>query len=135
MSTYSLLLDLDGFVRDDAVLRDDGVFVLATPDSTDPDALGYQEWLQAGNSPSKPIPTPQPITEVSAAQARIALLNVGLLAPAETKAKAAGGATAIWWEYATTWHRSNQYVNTLGASMGLSDAAIDLLFKQAAEIQ
>jgi len=84
--------------------------------------------------PPAPQPTP-PVTVVTPVQGRIALLNAGLLDQAKAAVDAAGGATAIWWEYATIWERDNTLLNGLSATLGLSSAQVDQLFKLAAAIK
>lgn len=54
--TYAKIRDANGLVRDDLVLRSDGVFVLTAPHADDPDAEAYQLWLSQGNVPSGPAP-------------------------------------------------------------------------------
>ena len=75
------------------------------------------------------------INSVTPRQARLALLSAGLLPAVESAVKAAGGATQITWEYATEINRNDALITTLGSALGLTDAAIDLLFKQAATIK
>ena len=75
--------------------------------------------------------TPQTVTP---RQARIALLQAGLLDQVEAAVKAAGGATQITWDYATEINRTDPLITTLGASLKLDDATIDVLFKHAATL-
>jgi hypothetical protein len=71
---------------------------------------------------------------VSPRQARIALLNAGLLDQAQAAIDAAGGSTKISWEYATQFDRSFPLIDTLGQALGLTGAEIDQLFVAAAAI-
>ena len=87
------------------------------------------EWKAALPAASSAVPD-----KVSAAQARIALLRAGLLAPVEAAIKAGGGEIEIWFEYATEWHRDNVYISTLGSQLKLTDRQLDELFILAASI-
>lgn len=93
---------------------------------------GYElvngQWQQ----PPTPVQIPQ---EVTMRQARLALLENGLLAnvqpainslpePDKTKAQ-------IEWEYSNALQRSNPFVTTLGTALGLDSTALDNLFIQA----
>ena len=81
-------------------------------------------------------PPPPPPDAVTMRQARLALLDLGLLnsideaintmqEPDKTKAK-------IEWEYAAVVERSSDWVSDLGQQLGLSDVQIDDLFRLAA---
>ena len=80
-------------------------------------------------------PVPQSITM---RQARLALLNAGLLDDVEaaiiTMDEAQRTQTQIEWEYAETVERDNALVAALGPKLGLDDAAIDSLFSMAATL-
>ena len=78
------------------------------------------------------VPVPQ---EITMRQARLALLDIGLLAnvtvainslpePDKTKAQ-------IEWEYSNALQRDNPFVAVLGAALGLSSQDIDNLFTTA----
>jgi len=77
-------------------------------------------------------------SEVTMRQARLALLENGLLAnvqpainslpePDKTKAQ-------IEWEYSNALQRSNPFVDVLGAALGLSSQDLDDLFIQASAL-
>lgn len=81
------------------------------------------------------IPIPQ---EITMRQARLALLDIDLLAnvqtaintlpePDKTKAQ-------IEWEYSNALQRSNPFVTTLGTALGLSSDDIDNLFITASRL-
>ena len=90
-------------------------------------------WLYDGESFSPPPPNPVQIPqEITMRQARLALLDIGLLAnvqtaintlpePDKTKAQ-------IEWEYSNALQRDNPFVTTLGTALGLSSDDIDNLF-------
>ena len=80
-------------------------------------------------NPPVVVPIPQ---EIAMRQARLALLDIGLLAtvqaaintlpePDKTKAQ-------IEWEYSNALQRNNPFVTTLGTALGLSSDDIDSLF-------
>lgn len=81
------------------------------------------------------IPIPQ---EVTMRQARLALLDAGLLSsvqtainslpePARTKAQ-------IEWDYSNALQRDNSFVSVLGAALGLNEEALDSLFIAASKL-
>ena len=81
------------------------------------------------------IPIPQ---EVTMRQARLALLDAGLLSsvqtainslqePAKTKAQ-------IEWDYSNALQRDNSFVSVLGSALGLNEAALDNLFIAASKL-
>lgn len=80
---------------------------------------------------SEPDPNAGP-SIVSAAQARLALLNAGLLDAVKATVEQADEATQIWFEYATEWQRNNAVLNALGIQLDLSSDDIDDLFRAAA---
>ena len=76
--------------------------------------------------------------EVTMRQARLALLDAGLLAnvqtainslpePAKTKAQ-------IEWDYSNALQRDNSFVSVLGAALGLNETALDNLFIAASKL-
>jgi len=85
-----------------------------------------------GNGINAPVPE-----TISAPQARVALHRVGLLAnvnalvndpstPEEVK---------IFWEYEPNLNRDSPALNAMAGLLGLNDAALDDLFRSAAEIR
>ena len=96
-------------------------------------------WLYDGiNFTSPPQPTPSVPQEVTMRQARLALLEKGLLAnvqpainslpePDKTKAQ-------IEWEYSNALQRGNPFVAVLGTALGLSSQDLDDLFIQASAL-
>ncbi|WP_288253753.1 hypothetical protein [uncultured Hydrogenophaga sp.] len=73
---------------------------------------------------------------VTMRQARLALLDAGLLAQVDAAIEALPGpqkqAARIEWEYSQEVRRDRPFVQTLGAAMGLSDEQLDALFTTAA---
>ena len=83
-----------------------------------------------------PTPIPQSVTM---RQARLALLNVGLLddvdaAIASIQDPVQRKAAQIEWEYATSVDRNSEFVQNLAAGLNLSDTDLDNLFTQASEL-
>ena len=72
---------------------------------------------------------------VAPAQARVALRRADLLDAVTAKANEIGGEVLDWFEYALSWRRENQHINTLGAALGLTAEQIDALFITAAGIE
>ena len=76
-------------------------------------------------------PVPQ---QVTMRQARLALLNAGLLDDVEVVIAAAGRAAQLEWEYAAVVDRSNPAVAAVQQQEALTDAQIDDLFREAAKL-
>jgi len=76
-------------------------------------------------------PVPQ---QVTMRQARLALLNAGLLDDVEVVIAAAGREAQLEWEYAAVVDRSNQAVAAVQQQEALTDAQIDDLFREAAKL-
>lgn len=127
MSTYQL-------TSGTSVIRTtDGALIPNDPANTD--WQKYQAWVAAGNTADPYVPpAPPPVTQVTAVQGRLALLNANLLTQAQNAVNTAGGATAIWWEYATVWERTNPTLLSVGSSLNLTSAQIDQLFATAATL-
>lgn len=80
-----------------------------------------------------PPPVPQRVTR---RQARLALLQAGLLGQVEEMmtAPATPAAVRITYEDATEWWRDDPLVASLGGALGLTAADIDELFRAAAAL-
>ena len=76
-------------------------------------------------------PVPQ---QVTMRQARLALLNAGLLDDVEVVIAAAGREAQLEWEYAAVVDRSNPAVAAVQQQEALTDAQIDGLFRHAAKL-
>ena len=76
-------------------------------------------------------PMPQ---QVTMRQARLALLNAGLLDDVEVVIAAAGREAQLEWEYAAVVERSNSAVAIVQQQKALTDAQIDDLFREAAKL-
>ena len=71
---------------------------------------------------------------VEMAQARLALLNSGLLDTVESNLASMGQAAQIEWEYRTTVRRDNALVVAMKAQLGWTDEQLDNLFIAAAQL-
>lgn len=107
-----------------------------------PDANDYSTlvWLdEAQTAPTlkemeayvEPAPT---VTSVTPRQARLALLQAGLLDKVEAAVNAAGGATKITWDWASTISRTDPLIATLATVLSLTSAQIDQLFTTASTL-
>ena len=91
--------------------------------------------LRAAMKP--PVPYVKPIpTVVSMRQARLALLQAGLLAPITQAINAFPDvsqreAIQIEWEYAQEIDRNSAFVEQIAATLNLSEAQLDALFESA----
>ena len=90
-----------------------------------------------GKPEKRPPPVYVPVVPavVTMRQARLALLNAGLLANVNTLIAAMPGATGeaarIEWEYAQTVERASPLIVSLASALGLNDESLDTLFTQA----
>lgn len=87
----------------------------------------------------RPLALEKPLsTVVTMRQARLALMNAGLLEAVEEAVAGlpgdAGKAARIDWEYATELRRDHPLVASLAATLGLSDDALNDLFRAASEV-
>ena len=111
-----------GTCPDDADTQVDGV--LGVYNQTDWETMREDE-MRARN------PVPQ---QVTMRQARLALLNAGLLDDVEVVIAAAGREAQLEWEYAAVVDRSNPAVAAVRQQEALTDAQIDDLFREAAKL-
>lgn len=92
----------------------------------------FQTWVVAA-LPPPPVPI-----EVTRRQAKIVLSRAGLLAQADQIIAAmpgqAGEEARIDWTDAAVFRRDNPLILGIGETVGLTDAQIDDLFRQAAQI-
>jgi hypothetical protein len=88
----------------------------------------------AADAAELPVVPPQ----VTMRQARLALLAAGKLAAVDTAINALPdpqkSAARIEWDYSSAVQRHNGFVQQLGPALGLSDAQLDNLFRQAAAL-
>lgn len=88
--------------------------------------------------PPSAAPPPARPAVVTMRQARLALLQAGLLSQVAVAISALPSpekeAAEIEWEYSQTMERDRPFVSTLGAALSLTDAQIDELFALAATL-
>lgn len=126
MTDYQLTLSPDVVIR-----SSDNARIPADPANRD--YAAYLVWLEGGNTPDPYVPpAPPKVTLVTPRQARLALLDAGLLDTVETKIKGKNRAFQIAWDYATEINRDDPLIATIAKELSLTDAALDLLFKNAA---
>lgn len=124
---------------------------MSIPDDADCSKLGYKflietqapvqegfvaEEIEPVNNTQqwKLVPvTPYVPSIITARQARLALLQQGLLDEVET-ALTQNRAWQIEWEYASEIERTHALVGTMQAFLGLSDAQVDALFINGAQL-
>ena len=92
--------------------------------------------------PEPPEPTPEDILAaeragmvVSRFQAKAALLQAGLLDPVEAALAGADPVARLAWAEAVEFRRLSPTIATLAASLGLSEAQLDDLFRAAGAIE
>jgi hypothetical protein len=71
---------------------------------------------------------------VTMRQARLALLQAGLLQQVTDAVASIGGAAAIEWEYSTTVRRDSPLVQSISSGLGLLTQQMDELFTLAATL-
>lgn len=83
------------------------------------------EWVD-GNPPIS--------SSVTMRQARLALLQSGLLDSVNAAIQQSGGAASIEWEYATAVDRQSPLVASLAGALNLTEAHLDNLFTLASTL-
>lgn len=79
-------------------------------------------------------PPAPPVTQVTMRQARLALLDAGLLNDVDIAVAGAGRAVQIDWEYATTVERASPLVEAICVGLGLTEEQINQLFEDASTL-
>jgi hypothetical protein len=90
-------------------------------------------WARMRDGTWEATSTP-PLQSVTMRQARLALLDAGLLPAVEAFIAEAGEEERIEWEYATEVYRDNPLFARVAEALDLSDQAIDQLFATAAAL-
>ena len=104
-------------------------------DERNTDYQAYLAWVSEGNAPLPADVTTSVIPSiVSMRQARLALLQAGLLSTVNAAIAAGGDADKIEWEYAADVDRNSPLVQNMKAGLNLSDADLDNLFTLAASL-
>ena len=122
----------------DAVQYHRGRVVLEEPLMVEVAESKYQfaldAWVEAKRVSELPV-SPLPITTVTMRQARLALLQSGLLATIETAiTTGTDEAMKIEWEYATEVKRDWGSLITLVTQLGITDLQLDDLFQLASTL-
>ncbi|OGS90870.1 MAG: hypothetical protein A2Z95_06285 [Gallionellales bacterium GWA2_60_18] len=124
--------------RTTSIIRlSDGAIIPAAEGNRD--YAEYQLWVRSGNTPEPADPViPVPPSTVTMRQARLAVLQSGLLATVNAAVAnmpgAEGEAARIEWEFSATVERDRPLVQSLTAALGLTDAQLDDLFMLAATL-
>jgi len=98
---------------------------------TCPDTIvAYQYQYNNGEFSLYDIPTPPTVIpqSVSMRQARLALLQAGLLETVNQAVNTGGEADKITWEYATEVNRTDALVSNMAVALGLTEQQLDELF-------
>lgn len=90
----------------------------------------HGDWVYVGEQPVEPAP----IKPLSPRQFRQALTALGLRATVEAAIAAADQDTKDWYEYATSFERTNSVLVAMAAALGKTDADIDELFALGATL-
>lgn len=91
------------------------------------------DWIAAGNTPDPADPPPIPAV-VAKKQAKLALLQVGLLDTVEAAIAAAPRNVQIEWNDSETVQRNYLVTQMMVAQLGITDAQLDDLFTLAATL-
>lgn len=109
-------------------------------DPANVDYAAYLRWVEAGNTPEPAdVPKVPKVSSVTMRQARLALLQAGLLSSVQSSLETIIDETQkqvalIEWEFAATVDRSSPFTQSLASSLGLTEENLDLLFQAASEL-
>lgn len=100
------------------------------------DGFGIGDLWDGVKFSKPPAPDPVPVipASITMRQARLALLDAGLLDDVETAMQAAPRADQITWEFASAVERASPLVQNMAAALSLSEADLDQLFITAAAL-
>jgi len=109
----------------------------ALPDAGNTVSMGcfYDPGTSSFLPPPDPPVMPEPVPEViSRFQAKVALLQMGLLAAAEAHVLGESTLAAMAWEDVNEFRRDSPLVNHIAPELGLDAEGLDNLFRLAATI-
>ncbi|MFZ4807459.1 MAG: hypothetical protein ACOYLQ_09400 [Hyphomicrobiaceae bacterium] len=96
-------------------------------------------WVYSNGNFSPPTASADPVPQqVTLWQARSACRIAGVFDQINTYVEAHADALPILyeaWNYGNTVSRNGQFVTTIGPSLGLTDAELDQLFRQASQLK
>jgi len=92
-------------------------------------SITYEEMIELTAPPPASIPS-----VVSMRQARLALLQFGILEQVNTTIASGTDADKITWEYATEVRRNDALVQNMATALGLNEATLDSLFSLASSL-
>ena len=143
MTTY-LLIDNTNTITN--TIDWDGIKPFTPPTGTTlvqfigPSGIGWK-WDGIKAIDPRPVPTspPVPVTPsvpqiVSPRQARLALVQNGLLDQVNATINASDKTTQVWWEFASVIERQNPILIQVATNIGLQSYQIDALFVLAATL-
>lgn len=84
--------------------------------------------------PPVPVETTLVPYSITPRQAKLALLNIGMLDSVETTIAAAGRAAQIEWENALSFERTSPLLSSICNSLGLTSEQLDWLFITASSL-
>lgn len=110
--------------------------LIAPPALTESECAKWNgdSWVILDSYPELQLNRIQPPQQVSMRQARLALLDAGLLDDVESVISAAGRAAQIEWEYAATVDRNHPVIAIVQQQQGMTGSQIDALFTSAAAL-
>jgi len=117
-------------VRPTPVPRAPGMVAVEMPPEQR-DGIWWQVWQLEPAPEPEPAPVPQ---SVSPLQARRALRAAGLMSAVEAVLAGAGDDARDAWEYAVEIRRDDATLAVLAAELGMTDAQLDDLFRDAASL-
>jgi len=138
MATY-IAIDKNNVIK--ALIEWDGTAAYTPPAGTTLvvcDVPAGVDWVWDGTKatdPNAPPPLPpEPVTVVTARQARLALIQAGLYDQVVTAVNAADQTTQVWWQYSPFIERQNPILLAMATQLSLSPTQVDTLFQTASTL-